>query len=431
MTTKATDIIRTKVAVVGAGPAGSTASICLAKEKIEHVIFDKAVFPREKVCGDGLSGKVVHLLQEIDSGLLDAMARQTDKFLGSWGVRFVAPNGKELEVPYKDKDGQSKYAPGYVARRMDFDYFLVQNLDPRWSDRRFGYELKAVQPEKDHIRLEFRHAGRTVVCQADLVIAADGDRSRIARQLNGRRMRTNHYYAGIRAYYRNVTGLSERNYIELHFVKEALPGYFWIFPLPGGSVNAGLDMPADEVRRKRINLRRLMETIIKEHPEISARFRGAEREGRISGWGLPIAAENHPLSGERFMLTGDAGALIDPFTGEGIGNAMISGRLAAQVAANAVRENDYSARRLSVYDGLVRERLQKELELSEKIRRLARRPWLFNFLFSRINANAKMRELFSNMYNDLDVRAKLKTPSFYLRLLLNKEKDRSRPVVPE
>ncbi len=411
------EMIETEVAIVGAGPAGNSAALFLAKEGVPHLLFDKTMFPRDKVCGDGLSGKVVHLLQEIDPRLVEKMAHAPDKFLGSWGVRFVAPSGKDLLVPYNDPDGAPDYAPGFVARRYDFDHFLVEQLDARWTDRRFGYALQDVSRENGVVRLVFSKDGRQVVCRARLVIAADGERSLIARKVNGYRMEPEHYYAGIRAYYKNVTGMSEGNFIELHFIKEALPGYFWIFPLPGNRANVGIDMLSDDIRKKKINLRQIFESIIATHPEIKQRFRHAQRESRISGWGLPIGSKRRRISGDGYLLTGDAAGLIDPFTGEGIGNAMISGKFAARVAAQAVAARDYSAARLAQYDDLVYARLQKELELSNKIRNLARFPWLFNFLFNRLNGNAEMRQMFSAMFNDLDVRAKLRSPSFYLRLL--------------
>jgi len=158
---------------------------------------------------------------------------------------------------------------------------------------------------------------------------------------------------------------------------------------------------------------------IKENPTIRHRFEQAEEIDSVKGWGLPLASQKRPLSGERFVLVGDAGSLIDPFTGEGIGNAMFSAKIAAEVIAEAVEKNDYSAGFLKEYDRQLYDRLWDEINLSYKIQRLVQHRWLFNFVINRLHKNKRLMDTFSLMFNDLDMREKLKSPLFYLRLLFN------------
>ncbi len=413
--------LETKVAIIGAGPAGVSTSLFLSKDKISHLIIDKALFPRDKICGDGLSGKVVHLLSEYDSNFIREMVDEQDHFLDSWGVEFIAPNGRKVAVEYEDSPSDQKYPPGFVVRRRDFDDFLVRHLDRNFADFREHTELKTIIRHSDGLYLHLRSDGKDWVCKTQLVVGAEGDRSVVARQLNGNHtMEPKHFMAGLRTYYANVQQLHPKNFIELHFLKELTPGYFWIFPLPGNKANVGIALLSSQVRKEKIHMRELLLKIINEHPELAPRFNKAERLERISGWGLPLGSRRRPLSGEGYILTGDAASLIDPFSGEGIGNAILSGRIAAKVISAAVRENDYSGAFLSEYDQAVYRRLWKELRLGVAIRRLASFPWLFNFLFNHLHKNKTLQQTFSAMFNNIDIRAQLKSPLFYLRLLFDK-----------
>ncbi len=114
------------------------------------------------------------------------------------------------------------------------------------------------------------------------------------------------------------------------------------------------------------------------------------------------------------MLVGDAASLIDPFTGEGIGNAMISGKIAAEVISEKLLDPDLD---LSVYDQRVYSKLWKELNLSHKLQQLAMKKWLFNWLVNKATTNKTLSHMISNMFMDLDVRDQLKQPSFYFKLL--------------
>ena len=109
------------------------ASLFLSKNKIHHTILDKATFPRDKVCGDGLSGKVVSVLKKLDASIITEITKNDKQFLGSWGVMFVAPNGKKLDIPFKKDLSQEAHPPGFVAKRVDFDYFLTKKISSPYS----------------------------------------------------------------------------------------------------------------------------------------------------------------------------------------------------------------------------------------------------------------------------------------------------------
>jgi menaquinone-9 beta-reductase len=238
----------------------------------------------------------------------------------------------------------------------------------------------------------------------------------LARHVANLPMEPRHHCAGVRAYYSGVSELDPEGFIELIFLKELLPGYLWIFPLPNGRANVGLGLRSDVVAKRRVDLKALMTQLLAEHPQLKHRFAEAQREGSIQGMGLPLASKRRPLSGESYLLVGDAGHLIDPFTGEGISHAMISGLHAADVAA----EHLSSGIALKEYDIRVWKRLGKELAISTRLQQLADRPWLFNFVVGRAVRNPAIADTISSMFNDLDLRERLKKPGFYFDLLLGR-----------
>jgi geranylgeranyl reductase family protein len=413
--------LKTKVIIVGAGPGGCGASLFLSQRKIPHIILDKAVFPRDKICGDALSGKVVEVLKKYDETLIDKIASEKDNFLGSYGVTFVAPNGKALEIPFKASPDYNAPAPGFISRRKYFDDFLVKQLDPEYATLITGAEVKNVLRDQNQVYISYSHNGVQKSLDAEIILGADGDRSIVEKALVSRDMEPDHYCAGIRAYYKNVSGLHPQNFIELHFLEELLPGYFWIFPLADGSCNVGAGMLSKSVSARRVNLRDQMLKAIKNNPNINHRFANAQLEGKIQGWGLPLGSKKRKMSGDRFLLLGDAASLIDPFTGEGIGNALYSGYFAAIAVEKALTENNFSESFLKrAYDKPVYERLWKELKLSHTLQKLSKYEWLFNFVVNRAEKSETLRTTISCMFEDLDMRAQFRNPVFWWKMMAGK-----------
>lgn len=407
----------TDVFIAGAGPAGATTSLFLAKEKINHIIIDKAVFPRNKICGDALSGKVVEVFKKLDPKLVDELSALPSEYIPSWGVKFVAPNYNYIDIPFKSDMSKETHAPGFIAKRLDFDNFLVEKLNPQYAEFWQGAELKEITPADGGYALQILKEGKEISVFTRLLIGAEGDRSLVAKKLAGIKMEPAHYCAGIRAYYKGVEGMHPQNFIELHFLDELLPGYFWIFPLPNGMANVGAGILSKSASKRKVNLREKMLKIISDNPQIAPRFKNATLEDKIMGWGLPLGSKKRKLSGDGFIVTGDAASLIDPFTGEGIGNAMICGRFAAQAIKIALETGDFSAAALAKYDEDVYRYLWSELKLSHTMQKLCKYPWLFNAVVNKASKNKTLQETISCMFEDLDMRAKFSNPMFYLKIL--------------
>jgi flavin-dependent dehydrogenase len=253
-----------------------------------------------------------------------------------------------------------------------------------------------------------------------IIVGAEGDRSMVAKKLSSIQKEDDHYCAGLRAYYKGVTGFHEKNFIELHFLKELLPGYLWIFPLPNGEANVGVGMLSSEVSKRKINLKKVMLESITNNPTISNRFASAKLEGEIRGWGLPLGSKKRKISGNHFLLLGDAASLIDPFTGEGIGNAMVSGMIASRHLAAALEAGRFDQNFFKAYDEEIYKSLWSELKLSHTLQKLSKYSWLFNYVVSKAERNETLRDTITCMFDDLQMRDKLSSPKFYLKLMFGK-----------
>ena len=416
--------METKVCIVGAGPGGAAAALQLAQLGIPCIVVDKAVFPRDKVCGDGLSGKVITALNRIDPAIADRL-KQANFKVNSWGVTFVSPARHSLDVGYRpdynSEEAKHKETPiGYVCKRIDFDNFLVDEMKRRTDMIQLfeGVTIDKYELQEDSYLVSGNNGAFQV--KAPLLIVANGAHSAFTKEVAGITMEPNHYTAGIRAYYKGVTGNNPDNFIELHFLKSLLPGYFWIFPLPNGEANVGVGVLSEDVRKKKMNLKKSLLDIVANDPVFKERFKDAELLGNIDGYGLPLGSKVRVISGNRYMLVGDAAYLIDPFTGEGIGNALYSGRIAGLQAAEALKANNFSATQLAKYDAEVYRVMGPELKLSTRIQKLVRFPWLFNTLMKVSSRNKQLQELLSCMFYEGDLRKRLTKPSFYFKLLLNR-----------
>ncbi|RAI98708.1 geranylgeranyl reductase family protein [Chitinophaga skermanii] len=411
--------LRTPVCIIGAGPGGAAAALQLDRLGIDHIIVDKAVFPRDKVCGDGLSGKVITCLDRIDPAIGERFRATTFK-QESWGVTFVSPGRHGMDVPYKPEYNKAEDLPmGFVCKRIDFDNFLVEELKRNTHTHLMeGVTIESYEKTGNGYVLKDNKGAYEI--HADLLIVANGAHSTFTKNVANIHMEPKHYAAGIRAYYKNVTGCNEDSFIELHFLQSLLPGYLWIFPLPNGEANVGLDMLSDHVRKEKVNLKKLLQDTIAQDPVFKERFKNAELTSTIEGYGLPLGSKQRVISGERYMLVGDAAYLIDPFTGEGIGNALYTGRFAAEKAKEALEQKNFSAAFLATYDERVYRVLGSELKLSHRLQQLVKYPRLFNFLMKLGTRNKQLKSLISCMFYEIDVRKKLTQPSFYFKLLLNR-----------
>ncbi len=307
-------MITTDVLVVGAGPAGSAAAISLARAGVDVTIIDKAIFPRDKCCGDGLTTLALRLLQELglDPDEVPSWHDVSDVWLRS-------PRGREIELPLPS--GRGRYAS--VARRAELDAALVDKARSAGAEVHEGVALSSITPCTDHLTVVTRGHGEI---RARYVVAADGMWSPTRKALG---MEVPHYRGDWHAFrqYRRADGPRSRD-LWVWFEPDLLPGYAWSFPLPDGTVNVGYGI----VRGATLSGKQ-MASLWRElfdRPHIAEVLGTSSELAPHKAWPIPARLPSMSLVGPRTLFVGDAAAASDPMTGEGIGQALETGMLAAE-----------------------------------------------------------------------------------------------------
>lgn len=403
--------------IVGAGPAGAAAALYASRLGLKTLLLDKSTFPRDKICGDALSGKAVAILLEL--GLLDRIRDLPGALINK--IVFSSPDHVDawidLERHTLHDIGTGRDLPmeGFVIRRTVFDAFLFREARNSVDACIEGFAVKDLVRENGIVNGVTGSAnGQQQTYRANLVLGCDGFNSIVARRTGQYRHDGRHWVVALRCYYENVTGLKDQ--IELHFVNEVLPGYFWAFPLENGYANVGIGMLHSSLKRRKVNLKDALQSVIT-RPPFDRRFANARAMEEPIGWNLPIGSIRRKSYGNGFMLLGDAAGLIDPFTGEGIGNALYAARFAAQTAAEARSANDFSESFLKRYEDRLWDAIGDELRTSKRLQDLGRWRPLLNLVIQKAAQNQQISDLITGMIANAVPKKKLFSPLFYFGLL--------------
>lgn len=320
---------RYDVAVAGGGPAGSAAAWHAAKAGARVVVIDKAEFPRDKPCGDGLTPRAVSLIQKM------GLAAEVDKFHRVNGARIFSPSEWALSFPRRP--GMPDH--GYVARRTEIDGVLLKQAQSAGVEVRQGAEVVgAVVDDDGRVTGVGLKTGERVL--ADAVIAADGAYSPVKRSLRLESQYHGYSAIAIRAEM-SVAGPETDSldiYLKLAFQGDQLPGYGWVFPLGGGRANIGLGYCNSYKKWHQINATRLFGEFLSSLPHELGLPRIDElRESRaLQAWRLPMGFTAWPPWRPGVLFAGDALGAARPVSGAGISKALQSGTAAGECAVAAL-----------------------------------------------------------------------------------------------
>ena len=335
------------VVIVGAGPGGSTTAYHLARHGLRVLLLEKTEFPREKVCGDGLTPRAVKQLIRLGIDTSPAAG-----WLHNRGLRVIG-GGVRLELDWPELATFPNY--GLVRTRLDFDDMLAQRAAKAGAVLRTGTNVMA--PLLDD-------AGRTVgvtaevgpgkepaTYRAPLVVAADGVSGRLPLALGLNKREDRPIGVAVRRYYRSPTKHDDdylESWLELRSGDHLLPGYGWIFGMGDGRVNVGLGILNSSSAFGKTNYRRLLTEWLANTPAEWGTNDEANADGPILGAALPMGFNRVPHYTSGVLLVGDSGGMVNPFNGEGIAYAMESGELAAEIVAQALARPEGAERERAI-----------------------------------------------------------------------------------
>ncbi len=316
MTTRTADVV-----VVGGGPAGAACAITLARAGCHVVLVDRATFPRDKTCGDGLTAGALRLLEGL--GLAPAA-------VPSWhvvdDVVVTSPSGRRVTFPLPRDNGLF----AAVARRRDLDAALLDVARAAGAEVHDGHALVGATERADHVALDVDGLGRI---EARYAIGADGMWSPLRKQVGLTPTGYLGEWHAFRQYFTHV-GASAARDLFVWFEPDLLPGYAWSFPLPGGGANVGFGIQRGSATVSRVQEMAALWPALLERPHIREVLGPqATPEAPHRAWPIPARVDGLPLTGRRTLFVGDAAAACDTMTGEGIGQALLTGVLAARAVS--------------------------------------------------------------------------------------------------
>jgi geranylgeranyl reductase family protein len=335
------------VIVVGAGPAGSSVAYYLAAAGLDVLVLEKSQFPREKVCGDGLTPRAVKALTSMGVPL-----SESDGWLRNKGLRIIG-GGSRIEMSWPDLSSYPGY--GLVRSRLDFDQILAGHAER--AGARVIQGMNVVGPllhertgrivgvtaqdtaDKDGPPREFR--GR-------LVVAADGNSSRLSVSMGLRKRDDRPMGVAVRSYYTNPRHDDDylEAWLDIWDGDMLLPGYGWIFGMGDGTSNVGLGLLNTSAAFQNIDYRALLRRWLAAMPAEWG-FAEENRTQPIRGAALPMGFNRTPHYTRGLLLAGDSGGMVNPMNGEGIAYALESGEMAARVIVQALaRSSAVSAERV-------------------------------------------------------------------------------------
>jgi geranylgeranyl reductase family protein len=368
------------VIIVGAGPAGSAAAFYLATAGLDVLVLEKTRFPREKVCGDGLTPRAVKALT--------AMGVPTgpgDGWLRNKGLRIIG-GGSRIEIPWPDLSGFPGY--GLVRTRLDFDEILASHArkagarllegmtvtGPVLSERTGRITGVTAQDAADGKR-ERQFSGR-------VVLAADGNSSRLAVSMGLLKRDDRPLGVAVRSYYTNPRHDDEwlEAWLDLWDGSELLPGYGWVFGMGDGTSNVGLGLLNTSVSFQNTDYRALLRRWLASMPPEWG-FTEENRTQPIRGAALPMGFNRTPHYTRGLLLAGDSGGMVNPFNGEGISYALEAGEIAARVIIQALARPTAAGteRALQSYPRILRDSYGGYYTVGRVFVDLIGKPWFMRF----------------------------------------------------
>lgn len=371
------------IIISGAGPAGSNCAMHLASSGLKITIIDKAAFPRHKICGGGLSDRAVNALKRAPDKLWDDFQKFGNKLPVS-KIKLTSPDAVSISL-----NCPANY--GYTVMRSEFDSFLLKkalthkNITFLEGEKSLSYSYN-----NNNIAVK---TNKTIL-SAKILVVADGINSLLARQSNCIKFNLKKSVVCVQTLCSPAKG-NYQTETELYYPERCLPYYFWFFPLANGNINIGCGISSQVLRQEKKTAAAIFYDLLHHDNYIRQKIKPDNILLKPATALLPVQLLQKYFSTERLLIAGTAALLVDPLTGEGIGNAMLSGELAAQQILQAFKINDFSATHLKNYDKKIKAKLKMEFLRNSLILACFRKK-------SRINKGIKKAAVHSHFREDAE-----------------------------
>jgi geranylgeranyl reductase family protein len=363
--------------IVGAGPGGSATAHFLSRRGLDVLLLDRADFPRDKTCGDGLTPRALRVLDRM--GILAEVARNGSP-VDAYSV--VAPNGRETSAPITAQHG------ALVVKRLLLDDIIQRCAVASGARFKSGITVNRVEPTPTGARVHAED-GRTF--DGRMAVIATGAAYGVLKR-SGVLSRPARIWLAARAYFEDLQTDVAHSF-QLRFDGAPLPGYGWVFPVKQTAANIGVGFLP---HRRSSTASQAFERFI-QGDAIQQLLAGAHQAGPLKGYPIRIDFLKAPTFAERTLLVGEAAGLVNPLTGEGIDYALESGHIAANHLARLFETQDFSRARLTEYNSELHERFDRIFRFSEWIRDWYCKPPLLNLLVPLANRRPELRQLLANI----------------------------------
>ncbi|WP_413452082.1 geranylgeranyl reductase family protein [Georgenia phoenicis] len=371
------------VIVVGAGPAGSATAHYLALTGLDVLLLEKATFPRDKICGDGLTPRAVAELIR-----MGVPTEESDGWIRNWGLRTYGA-GHRIEIPWPELAEMPSY--GLARSRMNLDETLARHAVASGARLLEGVAVTGpVRHERSgrilgvttrSVDATGRRTGEERTYRARIVVDAGGVSARLATTMGIEKNDNRPMGVAIRTYFKSPR--HDDPMMESHLElwdgepgkSNLMPGYGWIFALGDGTVNVGLGSLSSTAKPTKLDYKALFATWMRNAPA-EWEFTPENQVGELRSAALPMAFNRKPHYSQGMLLVGDSGGMVSPFNGEGIAYAMQSGRIAADVVSQALaRTTPYAMEKaLRTYPAILADELGGYFTMGQVFARLIERP---------------------------------------------------------
>jgi len=376
------------VVIVGAGPSGSTTAYYLAKQGFNVLLLDKFNFPRDKTCGDGLTPRALHILD--DMGLLDTLFQVGYR---SYKLELISTKGVAASALLPKKENMCDYL--LVVPRLILDNIILERALTSGAHFQAPIRVTGIEQENNSILVKGEQGAKTITFRARMVVYATGANTKLLLT-TGLLKKIPQMVLAVRTYYDGLT--STLDAVQCRFDNIPLPGYGWIFPVSATSINVGVGFFRIGMASRWLpkTAHGAFEAFI-QSPPLQSLLDGSRQTGPIKGFPIRVDFARSPTYGERTMIIGEAAGLVNPITGEGIDYGMESGKLAAEHLTHMFAIGDFSLKQLAVFDKQLRQRYQRLFVLCDRLRLLYLNPFFVNMVVRAVARDEELMNIFINI----------------------------------